>query len=178
MKSIKSILLIIFTITIVVACSNSKTKMTAKINTLEKELKDSKNAYDKKKSEELMSTYLAYTETYKKDTIVPSYLFKAGEICMNLNKSQKALELFDRVSKEFPDFKKAGDCLFLKGFIYENNLQDINNARTAYMDFIKKFPTHQFADDAQILIQNLGKSPEELIKEFEAKNQEKLNAGK
>jgi TolA-binding protein len=37
----------------------------------------------------------------------------------------------------------------------------------AYEAFLKKYPNDDFADDAQFLLKNLGKSPEEIIKGFE-----------
>jgi TolA-binding protein len=163
--------LLLITVIGISACSSNKSKMTAKIDGLEKEIKASKESYNKQKSEELMKAYIEYADTYKNDTVVPTYLFKAGELAMNINNAQKALELFERVYKEHPDYPKGADCMFLKGFIYDNMLQDLENAKNAYIDFIKKHPTHSFADDAQVLLQNLGKSPEELIKQFEEKNQ-------
>jgi hypothetical protein len=37
--------------------------------------------------------------------------------------------------------------------------------------FIQTYPDNEFADDAAISIENMGKTPEELIREFEAKNE-------
>jgi TolA-binding protein len=170
MKQLKFACLLVLIVGIT-ACTSNKSKMISKIDTLENEMKAAKESFDKQKAAELMKLYVEYSDTYKKDTIVATYLFKAGELSMNMNNPQKALELFERVYKEHPDYQKAADCMFLKGFIYDNMLQDLEKAKNAYIDFIKKYPTHAFADDAQVLLQNLGKSPEELIKQFEEKNQ-------
>lgn len=54
------------------------------------------------------------------------------------------------------------------GFVYENDLNDLENAKQTYEAFLQKYPNDpDFADDAQMALKNLGKSPEELIKEFE-----------
>ena len=66
-------------------------------------------------------------------------------------------------------------CLFLQGFVYESQLHNIIRAKEAYTEFIRKYPRHQLAKDAQFSIENLGKSDEELIKMFEEKNRAQKN---
>ncbi len=88
---------------------------------------------------------------------------------MNTNHSQEAINLYQRIINDYPEFRKAPECLFLKGYIYENYLNELDQAKVIYTEFIIKYPNNDFADDAQISIDNLGKSPEELIKEFEEK---------
>jgi len=51
-------------------------------------------------------------------------------------------------------------------------LQNYDKATEIYEDFIAKYPESAFADDARISIDNMGKTPEELIQEFERRNQE------
>ncbi len=94
-------------------------------------------------------------------------LFQAGDMAMNLNMPKEAVVLFDRIMENYPDFDKAPQCLFLKGYIYENNLGNLNVAKKIYEEFLEKYPDDEFADDAEVSIKNLGKTPEELIKEFE-----------
>ena len=65
---------------------------------------------------------------------------------------------------------------FLKAFIYDNNLKDIKKARTAYSDFIQKYPKHELTDDAMISMDNLGKTPEQIVKEFELKLKQKSDS--
>jgi len=84
--------------------------------------------------------------------------------------SQKAIELFDRLMVEYPDYEKVPECLFMKAFIYDNNLQEYDKAKEVYLEFLEKYPDDEFADDARASINNLGKSLEEIIREFEEKN--------
>jgi TolA-binding protein len=100
-------------------------------------------------------------------------LFKAGDLAMNLGMGQKAISFFDRILKDYPDFEKVPQSLFLKGYIYENEIGDLNTAKKIYEDFLQKYPDDEFADDAEVSIKNLGKSPEELIKEFEQNSKQK-----
>ena len=92
----------------------------------------------------------------------------------SLRKFNEAVGVYSRISKEFPAYEKAPHSLFLEGFSYENDLADTAKARVRYQDFIEKYPKHELADDVQFSLDNLGKSPEEIIKGFE-KNREKTD---
>jgi TolA-binding protein len=120
----------------------------------------------------LISAYEDFATDYPDETQSPDFLFKAGDMAMNLNKPNKAISFFNRILSEYPDFDKIPQCVFLKAYIYENSLFDLDKAKLIYEDFIKRFPNDEFADDAAVSLKNLGKSPEELIKEFEAKSGE------
>lgn len=122
---------------------------------------------DKAKAMELVDMYIVYADKYPDDTMAVEYLFKGAEFCLNLGEGERSVELYDRVIQEYPDFRKVPECLFLKAYVYENYMGDLENARAFYTEFLSKYPDNEFADDAQISIQNLGKSPEELIQQFE-----------
>jgi len=36
-----------------------------------------------------------------------------------------------------------------------------------YREFLQKYPNHEFADDAELSLKNLGKTPEELLEQFQ-----------
>jgi len=88
---------------------------------------------------------------------------------MGTNNGVKAMELADRMLNEFPKSERIPETVFLKAFIYENQLSNLGLALKTYQDFLLRFPEHELADDAEAAINNLGKTPEELIREFEAK---------
>jgi TolA-binding protein len=54
------------------------------------------------------------------------------------------------------------------GFVQENDLNQLDKAKATYESFLAKYPNDpDFTDDAQNALKLLGKSPEEIIKEFE-----------
>ncbi len=57
--------------------------------------------------------------------------------------------------------------MFLLGFSYENDLKQNDKAREVYELFLKNYKSHELADDVQFSLNNLGKSPEDIIKQFE-----------
>ena len=61
----------------------------------------------------------------------------------------------------------------MMGFVYENDLNDLVKAKATYEAFLQKYPNDpDFADDAKTALTMLGRSPEDIIKEFEQKQHE------
>lgn len=163
---------LLFTMIFLVSCGPSKSKQAGKINELENSLFSSATAMiDKEKTKELVDAYIAFADRYPDDTAAPVYLFKAGDISMNLLDPNIAITVFNRIINDYPDYEKVPHSLFLKGYVYENELRNLVQAQKIYNEFLSKYPDHEFADDVEISLQNLGKSPEELIQEFQEKSQ-------
>ncbi len=96
-------------------------------------------------------------------------LFKAAEIAKSLKSYAKSMNLYDWIIDKYPNYEKAPTALFLKGFLIENEMGQIEESRGIYNQFLEKYPDHDLADDVQFLIENLGKSDEEILKMIEAK---------
>ncbi len=97
-------------------------------------------------------------------------LLRAAGLAKSIEEPQKALQLYNDIANRLPQHEKAPTALFMTGFIYENDLGQIENARNAYQQFLSIYPNDQdFADDARVALKMLGKSPEEIIKGFEGK---------
>jgi TolA-binding protein len=170
MKILRFLLFSIIISGLVIQCS---TDPKAKIISLEKKMSAENFSLDEKGMEtadELVREYINFAESHKDSPEAPDFLYKAADLSLNTNKSKQALDLYNRIIYQYPDFKKVPECLFLMGYINENYFQDLGKAKEIYESFLQKYPDHDFADDARISIENLGKSPEELIREFEAKN--------
>jgi tetratricopeptide (TPR) repeat protein len=102
----------------------------------------------------------------------PDNLFKAAEVAKSLRTFPKSLSLYDWIIDSYPDYEKTATSLFLKGFIIENNLGDDEKARQVYNEFTERFPDHELADDVQFLIENLGKTDEEILEMIEQRRKE------
>ena len=120
----------------------------------------------------LVNAYYEFANVYPEDEHSSRFLFNAGEVAMGLMESKKAIECFHLVYTNYPESDTAATALFLKGFVYETQLNNLSMAQKIYLDFLKKYPDHSLANDAQFSLNNLGKSDEEIIKEFEKKIQE------
>jgi TolA-binding protein len=121
---------------------------------------------------EAIQAYTDYANAYPKDTASAEYLFKGAEIAMNMNQSGMAIEQYNRILLNYPDFNKRAYCIFLQAYILENQMNQYDQAKARYQEFIDKYPTHVLVKDAQASIENMGKPIEELIKQWEQKKTE------
>ena len=168
----KTLLICLLPFLTFVACNNqpSKEDSIEKINKLESQVFAQKTAIvNMELANSLVKEYELFAESFKGDSLAPNYLFKAGEILMNIKSSEQAIMCFGKIVKEYPKYGKVGDCVFLQAFIYETQLNNIDQAKGFYEKFLKDYPNHQLADDAKASIDNLGKSLEDIVKGFEEK---------
>lgn len=116
-----------------------------------------------------MRVYDEYASYFPDEKKSAEYLFKAGELANSMQLSQPALSYLSRLMSKYPTYKNAPYALFMQGMIYDDQLKDTANARKIYQQVIAKYPESQLAKDAQASINNLGKSVEDLVREFEKK---------
>lgn len=98
---------------------------------------------------------------------VPELLYKAAETARTVQAFSRAIELYDWLIEGYPNFEKVPQAMFLKAFTLDNDLRRMEEARRIYEDFLATYPQDDFADDARFLLDNLGKTDEEIIQSFE-----------
>ncbi len=116
----------------------------------------------------LLAKYLRYAELNPTDPQSLEYLFRASDFYRSTGRPLKSIDMYERISLQFPSAEKTPIAVFLEGFIYENELQNYTAAQAQYHRFIIKYPHHALVDDAVASIKNLGKTPDQLVREFEA----------
>ena len=118
-----------------------------------------------------IDTFKKFAEENPEDPQAPEYLFKALEVSVNTKQnSVTSVVLGETVVEKYPDFDKNPVALFmLATFVYDEQMGDLDLARDAYQRIIDNYPDSPFAKDAAISINQLGMSPDELIKMFEGK---------
>jgi len=175
MKKIVHLSAFIFVL-VFLACNSTQSKHElskedyfSKIDSIEKKIRQMQ-IIDNATGTNAIAAYTNYAQQFPNDSITPDYLFKAGEIASSVRQGQRAIDIYNSIYEKYPSYKKVHYCLFLQAFIYETQLNNIEKARVLYNKVIEKYPNESIAHDAKACIQNLGKSDEELIKEFEARN--------
>ena len=164
---------LLLTLVVFISCNRSADKERTKVLAMEKQYTSDPKFYSSKvKAEELLKAYTDFAEKYAGDTATPHFLFNAGNLAMNTNKPDMAIDLFKRVREKGNDNRYAASSLFLIGFVYENYKMNLVKAKDAYTEFLSLYPANSLAPSAKASLQNLGKTPEQLIKEFESKNAE------
>lgn len=121
-------------------------------------------------AKKLLNAYSAFVNANRDHELAPEFMFNAGRLSSTTGKPRKAIELFTDLHDNFPGYKKRTEAAYLVAFIYDSQLNDREKARAAYEKVIELYPDSPWADDAQASINNLYKTDEELIKEFEEKN--------
>lgn len=81
----------------------------------------------------------------------------------------KAVTYYQKLYDQFPENEKAAKSLFMAAFIKANELNQLEDARTSYQTFMDKYPNHELALQAKIELENLGKTPEEMLQSRTAK---------
>ena len=108
---------------------------------------------------------------YPKSDYYPKSLMELGTIYNaklintmdNAANSKKAVYYFRRVYNEFPVSTHAEQALFLTGFVYANELKNQDSAKITYSLFLEKFPNSQFANSVKAELNNMGKSPDQIV---------------
>lgn len=101
----------------------------------------------------------------------PTLLYQAGEIARSIRDYTLALRLYSILYERYPEHKNAPKALFMEAFTYDDNLKQFDKARERYEAFLEAHPDDDFADDAQVLLENLGKNDEEIIDNLIKKGQ-------
>lgn len=167
-SKLKSSIFLMLSVVLFSSCSGKKEKLTQEINTLESQLTGNLgDVVDSVAVNKMINLYIEYADLFPDDTTSANYLFKAGDIASKTNKIDQSISIFEKLVTKYPDNRNAPYGLFLQGFIYENQVGDAMKAKPYYEKFLQLYPDHPIAGDVTFSLENLGKTPEELIREFE-----------
>ena len=139
-----------------------------RIEKLEKQVLTIDKAIDPEVASDLVSAYCDFADANPEDAMAPEYLFKAVDVSMNINEPQRTISIIDRLLKEYPDYPRTQAALFVKAFIFENKYGNLDMAKKLYEQYLEMYPNGEFANDCRASIENLGLTPEELVRKFEA----------
>lgn len=102
----------------------------------------------------------------------PDMLYKGAEIARTIRSFDKALGLYAQINELYPESTRAPQALFMRAFTLDSDLKRLDEAKALYEQFVADYPDDDFVDDAHILLENLGKDDEEIIRSFTEKNAE------
>ena len=166
----KKLLLSIFVLLIMLSCGE---KVSVKeVKALESKVLAEGAKPTKEEVIQLIDAYILFAEQNPDDVQSPDYLFRALDIAVGVNAEgpDKAIKIADVLIEKYPDFEMTPMAMYLKGFVYENIVGDLHNAEMTYRQFVEKYPESPMVEDVKATIENLGLSPEELIRKFEEAN--------
>ena len=165
----KKIVGIVLVVAALAGCYPRAEWNTNKITMLENKIfADAKNkVIDSAGIMSLLNAYESYAAANPHSPKAAEYLYKAADFYRALGKPLRSIALYQTLYENFPE--KRSTALFLQGFVFENEVHNLDNAQLKYHQFLKEFPNDQLANDVRLSLQNLGKTPEQLVQEFIAK---------
>ena len=148
------------------ACQSKKEKLGTQIAEAEKQMLVS---HSEETMFQLVTLYQNYAKAFPKDSLSAEYLYFAAEFNMRLKRGEEALANLSLLISKYPDSQRVADAYFFRGFVYENILYDMENARKAYYEFVAKFPSHELALDASMTIVYLekGMTSDDVVASFD-----------
>ncbi len=167
-------------LTFVIGCSQdsdnnaskeiNKKELAAKINSLSDSLTiPMKEEIAKKVSLDLMRSCLEFVDAFPGDNRCADYLFTASRAANGLGQYQKSLTILDRIKRGYNGYAKMPEVYFLYAFILDEDLEDKEKAKEAYMELINEFPGDPLSIQSTLLLDQLYMSDEELIESWKMK---------
>ncbi|MBK8504489.1 MAG: tetratricopeptide repeat protein [Saprospiraceae bacterium] len=149
----------IILISCLIACNSESAKTLQEIANLEAKLAE-------QPSQQILQELLAlYQDMASKtrDEKRLDFLWKAGETARAARDFQTAESIFKELYENNKGTDLAAKSLFLHAFMCDEDMKDHDKARELYQSFLTSYPDSDFNDDAQFLLDNLGKTDEEML---------------
>ena len=142
------------------------------IEQLEKKVINEDKTLNTEVATELVAAYIDYANKNAEAEVTPDYLFNALELAVNMHDANKSLDILSKMENNYAQNEKTPTAIFMvASLICEDVLGDYGRAKGMYEKIIQKYPDCEWVKTAEQAIKNLGKTPEELIREFEMMNE-------
>lgn len=125
------------------------------------------NLLDEKASRDFVAIATELADKYPDDTLAALPYYRAAEVVRALNEPKRAAVIYEAIHTKYPTWSKAPEALFMLGFTYDEDLGNLEAAKTTYERFLALYPDNVFAESTPMLLNNLGKSDEEMLRQLE-----------
>lgn len=134
---------------------------------VEASLANERGALNKEAAQAAVEQYCKFVEQKPDDKTAPEWLFKAMQIEMSLGESDKAINLTDKLVKDYPEYENVPVALFMLATnVYDAQLHDLGKAHATFERVIKDYPDTQWASDAKVMIGMLGMTEDEMLEKI------------
>ena len=107
--------------------------------------------------------YLSLYKRYPSGTRGDEALFRAAIIQSNqLKQFPLAIESHRRLLRAFPKSKYAAQSLFMIGYHYANNINNLDSAKVYYEKFIQQYPDNELVNSVKWELEHLGQDINEI----------------
>lgn len=132
----------------------------------------SSNEFDIKIANQAIKAFTDFSYYCKSDSLAPVFLIKSAQIAQSINNIPQAQLCLETCINEYPKFKNRGAAMFLLAQMYDDPriLNNEDKAKEIYSNIITAYPGTEWDKNARGARDLLGKSDEEILKEFTKKN--------
>ncbi len=120
-------------------------------------LAEMKNYESREDLENVLIYYNTFLQRFPKYEQRDDVLQKLAWSYHNRQEFQRAVSTYQRLLEEMPQSSHAAQGQFMVGYIYANEIKDLDRARQAYSAFQKNYPQHDLSDDVAFELEHLGK---------------------
>ena len=164
----KNLLLVFVLSLLIFGCNTHKDKDT---------FDSAEKSFAAKNYPQALNEYRQIIDEYSSSEYAEKSLLKVGSMYQMFlipkisseESNKKAVEYYQKLYKDFPTSADAPKAVFMSGFLLANDLKKYDEAKLVYTTFLQKFPNDQLAPQVKIELENIGKSPEEILESKIAK---------
>ena len=124
---------------------------------------------------------LGFYQEFPEESITPKMLWSAGIVARTYAKyakeflsdsstmveyAKQSITIFDIIQKVYPDYEDVKNIYLYRGDIYDNILEDYDNAKYEYLEYINKYPNDSMSNSLKEYIKYLGVSADDIYKNF------------
>jgi outer membrane protein assembly factor BamD (BamD/ComL family) len=132
-------------------------------------------AVNKDEGNKAIKAFVDFSSICPDDSLAPVFLIKSAQIAQAINNLPQAKLSLEKCILDFPKFRNRGAAMFLLAQLYDDP-RYLNNEEKAielYKEIISVYPKTPWAANAAAAQELAGKSDEQIIREFEKKNEKK-----
>ncbi|MBX3007816.1 MAG: tetratricopeptide repeat protein [Melioribacteraceae bacterium] len=74
-----------------------------------------------------------------------------------------AIKYYRKSVDGYPENKDAENALMMIGFIYANELNNVDSAKLTYEEFLKNYPKSELVNSVKLEYENIGLTPEQIL---------------
>jgi|GEM_PF-638563 len=128
---------------------------------------------DKTSANKAIHTFTDFAYYCASDSSSPVYLIKAAQVARAINNIPQAKIALDKCIETYPQFQNRPAAMFLLAQLYDERtyLNDEVEAKKIYEQIINEYPKSDWTLSAKGALTFIGKSDEEIMREFKKKQQ-------
>ncbi len=120
------------------------------------------------KNTEALALYEQVAKDFADSPEAPQAMFRCALIYVNEQQDPvKAATTYELIATKYPESEWGHKGLFAAAYTYANEINNLERAREAYQKYLKEYPDSSMAETARFELENLGRSPEELLQSLQ-----------